>query len=101
MADDLNVKTVTKLTGLNEHTLRAWERRYSAVLPKRADNGRRVYTREHVDRLRLLVQLQERGYAIGQIAGLDNSVLKTMVCRVEEIEIEGQPNLPTPNGHIK
>ncbi len=87
MTTELNVKAITKLTGLNEHTLRAWERRYQAVSPRRSGNGRRIYTTDDVERLRLLVQLQERGYAIGQIASQVNSELKEILSRSEEFEV--------------
>lgn len=79
LKSELNVKAVTKLTGLNEHTLRAWERRYKAVNPKRGGNGRRVYSTDDVERLRLLVQLQDSGHGIGHIASLENAELKYLL----------------------
>ena len=38
------IGAVARLTGLSDHTIRAWERRYGAVVARRAANGRRVYT---------------------------------------------------------
>ncbi len=76
-----NVKAVCKLTGLNEHTLRAWERRYGAIVPDRQENRRRVYTRDDVERLRWLVGLVDKGYAIGQIAGLADRELRDLVAQ--------------------
>jgi DNA-binding transcriptional MerR regulator/methylmalonyl-CoA mutase cobalamin-binding subunit len=62
------------MTGIGPDTLRAWERRYSAVKPARQGRGR-AYSEEDVERLRLLRDLQERGYAIGEIAQMDRTKL--------------------------
>jgi MerR family transcriptional regulator, light-induced transcriptional regulator len=64
----LNMKAVLRLTGLTPETLRAWERRYGAVRPRRSSSGRRIYTDGEVSRLKLLHDLVERGHAIGGIA---------------------------------
>ena len=41
MAGDAKYRVgmVSKMTGLSTHTLRIWEKRYAAVLPKRTDAG--------------------------------------------------------------
>ena len=62
------------MTGLSVDTLRAWERRYEAVVPARDDRGR-VYTDAHVQRLKQLAALVEQGHAIGRIAGLSDASL--------------------------
>lgn len=80
-----NVKAVCRLTGLNEHTLRSWERRYQAITPGRQENRRRLYTREDVERLRLMVRLVEYGYAIGQVAPLPDLELRNLVSQHEAI----------------
>ena len=59
-----SMKAACQLTGLSPDTLRAWERRYSAVQPKRDGNGRRVYERADVARLRLLRQAVDLGQPI-------------------------------------
>ena len=80
MSDDsFSVKAMTRLTGLNEHTLRAWERRYGAVIPKRGDNGRRVYSRQDVEKLRNISALVDRGFAIGRIAKLSDLELAQLL----------------------
>ena len=68
------IRAVAKMTGLSVDTLRAWERRYDAVVPAR-DNRGRVYTDAHVQRLRRLATLVEHGHAIGRIAGLSDTSL--------------------------
>ena len=62
------IKLVALETGLSVHTIRVWEKRYGAVKPVRADNNRRLYTEEDVERLRLLREATQAGHAISQIA---------------------------------
>ena len=63
------IGAVAKLTGLTDHTIRVWERRYAAVVAQRAPNGRREYTPSDVEKLGLLKRLTDQGLAISQIAG--------------------------------
>lgn len=77
--ENINVKAVVSLLGLNEHTLRAWERRHHAISPERASNGRRAYSRQDVDRLRLLQALVGKGHSIGTIAPLSDAKLKNLL----------------------
>lgn len=67
---------VVKLTGIPKQTLHAWERRYKAVVPKRQESNRRVYSRDEVYRLRLLKELVDSGQRIGNIANLDTAGLE-------------------------
>ncbi|MFL6530049.1 MAG: MerR family transcriptional regulator [Chthoniobacterales bacterium] len=62
------INFVARHTGLTIHTIRIWEKRYGAVKPVRAENNRRLYTEEDVERLRLLREATVAGHAIGQIA---------------------------------
>lgn len=66
------IGAVAKLTGLTDHTIRVWERRYGAVIADRSASGRRIYSRDDVEKLALLKTLTDRGIAISQIA--DNAV---------------------------
>ena len=73
------IGAVAKLTGLSDHTIRVWERRYDAVVAKRAANGRRVYNSADVEKLGLLKTLTDRGLAIGQIAADSAEALRERV----------------------
>lgn len=75
----LNIGAVAKMTGLSEFTIRAWERRYGVVKPKRTPSGRRVYDIRDVERLTLLRHLTEQGHAIRNIAALDFSRLSKLL----------------------
>jgi DNA-binding transcriptional MerR regulator len=72
------IRAVAKITGLSLDTLRAWERRYGAVVPERTDRGRQ-YSAAHIERLLLLSQLVQRGHAIGSIASLADQELQNLL----------------------
>lgn len=79
------IGAVAKLTGLTDHAIRVWERRYGAVIAERAANGRRVYGSADVEKLRLLKSLTDRGVSIGQIAGDTVAALRERVQSMSEI----------------
>jgi DNA-binding transcriptional MerR regulator len=70
---------VSITTGLSTHVLRAWERRYGVVHPKRTASGRRLYSQEDIDRLSLLKQAVSVGHSISRIAGLDELALAGLI----------------------
>ena len=82
---EYGIGAVAKLTGLTDHAIRVWERRYSAVVARRAANGRRVYGPADVEKLRLLKSLTDRGVSIGQIAGDTVDALRERVRNMSEI----------------
>jgi len=71
------IRAVSRLTGIGIDTLRAWERRYAAVTPKRDERGR-MYTEADVARLRLLNGAVEQGHSIGRLAGLSDDQLRDL-----------------------
>lgn len=70
---------VARRTGLTTHVIRVWEKRYSAVVPKRTDTNRRLYSDADVERLRLLRDATVSGRSIGQIARLPTEELKSLI----------------------
>ncbi|MBS3963743.1 MAG: MerR family transcriptional regulator [Methylomonas sp.] len=66
-----SIKAITSLTGLTPETLRAWERRYDCISPVRSDSGRRSYSHNDLEKLKLLASLTREGHAISKIAGLN------------------------------
>jgi DNA-binding transcriptional MerR regulator len=73
-----NIQLAAQMSGLSTHTIRAWEKRYQALVPGRNDNGRRLYTASEIDRLIMLAQLTKLGTNIGQIATLSSEELQAM-----------------------
>lgn len=74
-----SIKAVSQATGLTVETLRAWERRYGIVAPRRDATGRRVYGPEDVLRLRLLREATDRGHPIRRLAKLADAELSGLV----------------------
>lgn len=64
------IRTVSTLTGVQAVTLRAWERRYNLIRPRRTPKGHRLYTRQDIERIRRIVSLLDRGMAISQVGPL-------------------------------
>jgi methanogenic corrinoid protein MtbC1 len=62
------IHEVAVLTGLQPARLRAWERRYEVVRPRRMANGYRRYTDKQVALLRAFARLIDSGERIGQLA---------------------------------
>jgi len=73
------IGAVAAATGIPAHTLRVWERRYGAFSTSRTGGGTRLYSEADVERARALAQLQQRGHAIGQIAGLPDPELAALM----------------------
>jgi hypothetical protein len=74
----LPIRAVARLTGVSIDTLRAWERRYAAVVPARGPRGR-TYDLAQVSRLRNLDMLVRRGHAIGTVASLSDRQLARLL----------------------
>ena len=68
--EELPIRTVASLTGMNAVTLRAWERRYGLIRPLRTPKGHRLYTPEHVELIRRVLSLVERGVPISRVRDL-------------------------------
>ena len=85
------IGAVARMTGLTDHTIRVWERRYQAVVANRAANGRRVYLPADIEKLRLLKLLTDNGISIGRIAA---EPLDALIARVEEMRELASPLEP-------
>jgi MerR family transcriptional regulator, light-induced transcriptional regulator len=89
------IRAVSKLTGVAIDTLRAWERRHSAVTPIRDDRGR-MYTDADIARLRLLRGAVEHGHSIGRLAPLTDAELRQLAAAGASAVSEVDPPRRTP-----
>ena len=64
------IREVSRLTGVNAVTLRAWQRRYGLVQPARTDKGHRLYSEQDIRQIGEILSWLERGGSIGQVKGL-------------------------------
>jgi DNA-binding transcriptional MerR regulator len=104
--NNMNLKTVVRMLNINENTLRAWERRYNAVQPRRDGAGRRTYSAEDIERLSLLTALVESGRPISQVAVLPTNKLRKLredtptlqiLQKTSEVEAMNEPMDPHLN----
>ncbi len=89
------IQVVARRTGLTADVLRAWEKRYGVVEPGRSEGGRRLYSDDDIERLRLLRRASAAGRRISQIARLNGAELVDLVQEDERekavAEIEPAP----------
>lgn len=64
------IREVSRLTGVNAVTLRAWQRRYGLVQPARTEKGHRLYSEQDIRQIGEILSWLERGVSIGQVRGL-------------------------------
>lgn len=81
------IHVAAELSGVRVELIRAWERRYGVLAPRRTPSGYRVYTDRDVALLRRLKQLTEEGVSISEAA--------TMLPQLME-ELETAPPQPEP-----
>jgi len=63
----LRIRTIARLTGIREATLRAWERRYGFPRPNRSEhNNYRSYSREEVENIRRVAKLIADGLSASE-----------------------------------
>src|SRR5690606_9199382 len=63
----LPIREISRLTGVNTVTLRAWARRYGLLKPQRTAKGHRLYTAEDVQRVKDIQASLGRGLAISKV----------------------------------
>jgi MerR family transcriptional regulator, light-induced transcriptional regulator len=94
------IGAVARKTGLSTHVLRAWERRYGVVEPKRAEGGTRLYDEADVVRLRLLKRVVDAGHSIGRVANAGTDELLALL-REEPGVTRGQTQSALPDGMME
>lgn len=70
LADAVPIREISRVTGVNTVTLRAWERRYGLLIPQRTSKGHRLYSRSDIERVKEIQVWLGRGLAIGKVKAL-------------------------------
>ncbi|MGH7785774.1 MAG: MerR family transcriptional regulator [Candidatus Binatia bacterium] len=97
--DALPLRTVSRMTGLSPDIIRAWEKRYGVVAPKRGARGARLYSLADIARLRLLRQVVGGGRAIGDVARLSPAELEALAGS-PVLAADGRQRSAAPDGHL-
>ncbi len=77
-----SIKDLEKLTGIQAHTIRIWEKRYKLVNPVRTITNIRVYSDDDVKRLLNVALLNHNGFKISKIAKLNDQQIISNVVEV-------------------
>lgn len=95
------IKEAAARAGVTVPVLRAWERRYGVVEPRRATSGYRLYTDEEIARVSALRQLVATGWspsaAAASLAGLPDTGVRALIAESQaaapsEAHAEGSPD---------
>ena len=81
-----NIHIASQLSGVAAATIRAWEKRYKALVPHRADNGHRLYNDTDIEKLTMLQLLTQTGHTISKIAALKIPELQELLKKHEKIQ---------------
>lgn len=78
------IREVSRMTGINPVTLRAWERRYGLIQPMRTESGHRLYSRHDIETVNRILSWVERGVAVSKVGKiLDRDDQQAHAVRVE------------------
>ncbi len=64
------IRDVAQLTGVKPVTLRAWQRRYQLLEPKRTEKGHRLYSQQHIELIQRIQAWLAKGVSIGKVKAL-------------------------------
>lgn len=84
VADAVPIREISRMTGINTVTLRAWERRYGLLKPQRTQKGHRLYSKDDVARVREIQIWLKRGLAISKV----NAILSTQTQGAGEVSVD-------------
>lgn len=85
-APPYRISTIARLTSFSSQRLRAWERRYGFLTPKRGPGGHRLYGADDLRILEAVRRLLDCGRTIGEISAMGRTALL------------GGPAAPVPAG---
>lgn len=93
--DLYDIRAMSRLTGVTSANLRAWERRYGLVQPRRTSSNRRLYSQEDFAKLERVKKLADSGESLSVIAALEES---EMIRRIEQLESHSQRGTAAAQG---
>jgi MerR family transcriptional regulator, light-induced transcriptional regulator len=73
------IRDLDKLSGINAHTIRVWERRYGIIKPQRTGTNRRRYDDADLRKIINISILRRNGFKISEIAEMAESEIEEKV----------------------
>lgn len=77
-----SIKDLEKLSGIQAHTIRIWEKRYHLVTPRRTSTNIRVYSDDDLKRLLNVSVLNHNGLKISKVAKLTDEEMKERILQL-------------------
>jgi MerR family transcriptional regulator, light-induced transcriptional regulator len=80
--DNMNLFTISQLqrfSGINVHSIRAWEKRYDALKPERSEGNTRYYHGNQLRRLLNIASLMKSEHKISELCSLPDSKLHELM----------------------
>jgi DNA-binding transcriptional MerR regulator/methylmalonyl-CoA mutase cobalamin-binding subunit len=84
-----SISDLERLTGVQTHTIRIWERRYNALVPMRSAGNTRFYDDNQLRRLLNIVTLSKSGLKISHVCGLTEKEMNLLL--EEEVTQSASP----------
>ncbi len=75
----LTIGQLSQLTGIGQHTLRVWEKRYDALKVLRLPSGHRRYPHEEIKRLRAVATALDKGYRTRRVVNSSLEELEGLI----------------------
>lgn len=85
------IHMAAEMTGVSEGLIRAWERRYGVLKPRRTPSGYRAYTQADIEVLKRLKKLTEEGVAIAEAVRLLPRIRREAKEHVEGLDSPRKP----------
>lgn len=86
-----SIKELEILSGIKAHTLRAWEKRYNVINPKRTSTNIRYYNDDDLKRILNIAVLYGNGEKISRVAELSDQEIQDRVLSLTQENF--QPNI--------
>ncbi len=77
--NQFSISELSKFSGIQAHTIRAWEKRYNALRPGRSSGNTRFYNNNHLRRLLNMVSLLPFQHKISELGSLEDAELFSLV----------------------
>ena len=84
------ISELSNLTGVNTVTIRAWERRYGLLKPKRTEKGHRLYDDKDVETVQTILAWVNKGVSVGKVKPLLHNKDESLTVEIDEKWIDYQ-----------
>ena len=84
--NSFTISQLQRYSGINVHSIRAWEKRYNALQPERSEGNTRYYSGNQLRRLLNIGGLMNLDYKISELCAMPDSKLNELMSRNLEKE---------------